>query len=82
MSLAIAAAVPSDMSLEQRDRDQRFIRALDALLAQSGSTHTAHDLVELHAAPAQGRAVFAAEHVLDGVAHPPLEAPEQRERVP
>lgn len=51
MSLAIAAAVPSEMSLEQRDRDQRFIRALDALLAQSGSTHTAHDLVGLSGGP-------------------------------
>jgi DNA repair protein RadC len=39
------------MSLEQRDRDQRFISALDLLLAQSGSTHNARDLVELSGGP-------------------------------
>ena len=33
-----------------------------------------HDLVELHAAAAEGGTVLAAEHVLDGVAHTPLEA--------
>ena len=52
MSLAIAAAVPSDISQEQRDRDERFISALDSLLAHSGVTHSAHDLVELTEGPA------------------------------
>ena len=47
MSLALVAAVPSDTSPEQRDRDQRFIRALDTLLSHSGATHIASDLVEL-----------------------------------
>lgn len=51
MSLAIAAAVPSDISQEQRDRDERFISALDSLLAHSGVTHSAHDLVELTEGP-------------------------------
>jgi DNA repair protein RadC len=51
MSLAIAAAVPSDTSPEQWDRDQRFIRALDTLLSHSGATHTASDLVELSGGP-------------------------------
>jgi DNA repair protein RadC len=51
MSLALVAAVPSDTSLEQRDRDQRFIRALDTLLSHSGATHTASDLVELSGGP-------------------------------
>ena len=51
MSLAIAAAVPSDTSPEQRDRDHRFIRALDTLLFHSGATHTASDLVELSGGP-------------------------------
>jgi DNA repair protein RadC len=51
MSLAIAAAVPSDTSPEQWDRDQRFIRALDTLLSNSGATHTARDLVELSGGP-------------------------------
>jgi DNA repair protein RadC len=51
MSLAIAAAVPSDTSQEQRDRDACFIRALDSLLAHSGITHTAHDLVALAEGP-------------------------------
>jgi len=51
MSLAIAAAVPSDMSQEQRDRDERFISALDSLLAHSGVTHSAHDLVKLAEGP-------------------------------
>ncbi len=51
MSLALVAAVLSDTSLEQRDRDQRFIRALDTLLSHSGATHTASDLVELSGGP-------------------------------
>ncbi len=51
MSLALAAAVPSDTSPEQWDRDQRFIRALDTLLSHSGATHTASDLVELSGGP-------------------------------
>jgi DNA repair protein RadC len=51
MSLALAAAVPSDMSSEQRDRDQRFIRALDTLLSHSGATHSAIDLVTLVEGP-------------------------------
>jgi DNA repair protein RadC len=52
MSLALAAAVPSDTSLEQRERDQRFIRALDALISNSDATHTASDLVALAEGPA------------------------------
>ena len=52
MSLAIAAAIPSDRSLEQRERDERFISALDSLLMHSGVTHSAHDLVELAEGPA------------------------------
>ena len=51
MSLALAAAVPSDMGSEQRDRDQRFIRALDTLLSHSGATHSAIDLVTLVEGP-------------------------------
>ncbi len=51
MSLAIVAAVPSDMSQEQRDRDERFIAALDTLLGQDGSTHTARELVVLAEGP-------------------------------
>jgi DNA repair protein RadC len=51
MSLALAAAVPSDMGPEQRDRDQRFIRALDTLLSHSGATHSAIDLVTLVEGP-------------------------------
>ena len=51
MSLALAAAVPSDMSSEQRDRDQRFIRALDTLLSHSGATHSVIDLVTLVEGP-------------------------------
>ena len=51
MSLALVPAVPSDTSPEQRDRDQRFIRALDTLLSHSGATHTASDLVELSGGP-------------------------------
>jgi DNA repair protein RadC len=51
MSLALAAAVPSDMSPEQRDRDLRFIHALEVLLAHSGATHTASDLVALTGGP-------------------------------
>jgi DNA repair protein RadC len=51
MSLALAAAVPSDTSPEQRDRDERFIRALDVLLSHSDATHTASDLVTLVEGP-------------------------------
>ena len=51
MSLALAAAIPGDASPEQRDRDQRFIHALDTLLFHSGATHTASDLVELSGGP-------------------------------
>jgi DNA repair protein RadC len=51
MSLALAAAVPSDTSPEQHDRDQRFIRALDTLLSHSDATHTARDLVTLVEGP-------------------------------
>ncbi len=51
MSLALVAAVPSDTSLEQRDRDQRFIRALETLLSHSGATHTASDLIERSGGP-------------------------------
>src|SRR5471030_1133073 len=39
-----------------------------------------HHLVELDAAAAEGRAVFAAEDVLDGVAHAPLQLPQQGQR--
>ena len=38
-----------------------------------------HDLVELHATAAEGGAVFAAQHRLDRVPDPPLEAPQRRE---
>jgi len=51
MSLALVAAVPSDTSLDQRDRDQRFIRALETLLSHSGATHTASDLIERSGGP-------------------------------
>ena len=51
MSLTLVAAVPSDTSLEQRDRDQRFIRALDTLLSQSGTTQTAGEVVALAGGP-------------------------------
>ena len=36
-----------------------------------------HNLVEFHAATAKGRAVFTAEHVLDGMAHAPLQPAQQ-----
>lgn len=51
MSLALIAAVPSDTSSEQRERDQRFISALDTLLSRSGATHSASDLVTLVKGP-------------------------------
>jgi DNA repair protein RadC len=51
MSLALVAAVPSDTSPEQRERDQRFISALDTLLSHSGATHSASDLVALVEGP-------------------------------
>jgi DNA repair protein RadC len=51
MSLALIAAVPGDTSPEQRERDQRFISALDTLLSHSGATHSASDLVALVEGP-------------------------------
>ena len=60
MSLALVAAVSGDTSLEQRDRDERFTRALEVLLVHSGSTHSAVDLVLLADGPAgllQGNAI-------------------------
>ncbi|NBP82248.1 hypothetical protein EBU60_00025 [bacterium] len=51
MSLTVVAAVPSDTSAEQRDRDERFIFALDTLLSQSGATQIARDLVSLAGGP-------------------------------
>ena len=35
------------------------------------------DLVELHAASAEGRAILAAEHILHSMAHAPLHPPEK-----
>jgi DNA repair protein RadC len=51
MSLALVAAVPSDTSPAQRERDQRFISALDTLLSYSGATLSASDLVSLAEGP-------------------------------
>ncbi|MFM9129069.1 MAG: JAB domain-containing protein [Candidatus Limnocylindrus sp.] len=51
MSLALTAAVPSDTSPGQHERDQRFISALDRLLSQSGITLPASDLVALAEGP-------------------------------
>ena len=51
MSLALTAAVPSDTSPGQHERDQRFISALDRLLSPSGVTLTARDLVTLAEGP-------------------------------
>lgn len=51
MSLALAAAIPGDASLEQRDRDQQFVGALDTLLSHTGATHTARDVVTLAEGP-------------------------------
>ena len=51
MSLAVAAAVPSDTNFDQRDRDDRFIAALDTLLGQGGATHSARELVALTEGP-------------------------------
>jgi fused signal recognition particle receptor len=51
MSLALAAAVPSDTSAEQRERDQRFVLALEVLLSNSDAKHTASDLVTLAEGP-------------------------------
>lgn len=51
MSLALVAAVSGDASPEQRDRDERFIRALESLLSHSGTTHSARDLVTLADGP-------------------------------
>lgn len=51
MSLALAAAVPSDTSPEQRERDQRFVSALDTLLSHSGATYSASELVTLAEGP-------------------------------
>jgi hypothetical protein len=38
-----------------------------------------HDLVELHAAAAEGGAIFAAEDIFHGVAHAPFELAEEGE---
>ena len=38
-----------------------------------------HDLVELHAASAEGGAIFTAQHIFDRVAHAPFELTQQRE---
>lgn len=51
MSLALAAAVPSDTGPEQRERDLQFISALDTLLFHSGATHSASELVALAEGP-------------------------------
>ena len=51
MSLALVAAVPSDTSPAQRERDQRFISALDTLLSHSDTTLSASDLVSLVEGP-------------------------------
>ena len=51
MSLALVAAVPSDTSPAQRERDPRFISALDTLLSHSGATLSASDLVSLAEGP-------------------------------
>ena len=39
-----------------------------------------YNLVELHAAPAEHRTVFAGERILDGFFHAPLELAQQRDR--
>jgi DNA repair protein RadC len=51
MSLAIAAAVPSQTSQVQHDRDERFINALDTLLRNGELTLTARELVALADGP-------------------------------
>jgi len=51
MSLALAATATIDVRQEQLDRDTRFIAALEFLLSESGSTHTAAELVELSDGP-------------------------------
>ena len=51
MSLAVAAVIPSDFNPEQQDRDLRFIRALDTLLMQRGTTQTASEVVALVGGP-------------------------------
>ena len=51
MSLALAATATIDVRQEQLDRDTRFIAALEFLLAESGSTLTAAELVELSDGP-------------------------------
>ena len=51
MSLAVAAVIPSDFNPEQQDRDLRFIRALDTLLMQRGTTQTAGEVVALVGGP-------------------------------
>ena len=51
MSFALVAAVSGDTSLEQRDRDERFTRALETLLAHGSTTHSAGDLVTLADGP-------------------------------
>jgi len=51
MSLAIAAAVPSQTSQVQHDRDERFIDALDTLLSEGEPALTARELVALADGP-------------------------------
>ena len=52
MSLALAAAVPSDTSHAQRNRDERFTTALATLLQNGDASHSARDLVQLSGGPA------------------------------
>ena len=47
MSLALITAVPNELNPDQRERDLRFIRALDSLLPSGSATHTAHELMAL-----------------------------------
>jgi DNA repair protein RadC len=47
MSLALGSSIPGELRREQASRDQRFLDALDTLLARGGSTHTASQLIEL-----------------------------------
>ena len=45
MSLALTAAAAGDTGPEQRDRDERFARALDALLEHRGATLSRDELL-------------------------------------
>jgi DNA repair protein RadC len=51
MSIVVAAAVPSEVNLEQQDRDLRFVRALDTLLSQRGVQQSAQEVVALVGGP-------------------------------